>query len=1014
MLTLSLVLVALVALLVWPAAFDAATAAAHAAETRPGVPLREVSDLLDATWWSLMAWLGGLLALLGAQALAFRRRGLHLPTPLLVPALAALSGLGLVLQLGYGDPLHVSSWDAPRHGLGVLLGGLAGAALLLVPTPVERWPRATGAVLVCAAAALLLALRLEPFAHPVRGQYINLDVGGLTVQPLELVKVLFALWLGLYLAPRALTLQRQRVRWGPLLLPRWDQLFGAVLLLALLTAGVVWVRDLGALLVLGPLFVFLFHLATASRAWLVLGFGVLATLTGWAARSPGWLGLAPERLHMWLDPWTNGLPRGTHLAEGWWTMAVGGLWGQGTGGLEIGGLAEGHTDMALATLVGERGVVGAWLYLALLGLLVLQGLHLAWHARSPARAAVVAALSALLLAQWLANFGGLVGWIPFTGVVAPFLTRGMSAVATHTLVVALLLKLAEDGALRASSEEQRVLGGGLRDLALAAVALLALGGLRLLHLGVLSAEANLARPALTVGADGLPRLAWSPAVTALRDTLPRGRLLDVGGRPLRDTLPDGSPRWAPGVGTLAGPVHGATGGWMLERVHDDRLRGYGSLPPLTAWIPEDDRGRVGTVAWHEGPPTAGQQASPPPGLRVLPRPDLREVVWMARLRPLRRQQAVADWAAATPRDLGLSLDARLQAAVAAVLDAHAAHGLAASVAVVDVDTGRTLARVQRPDVDFNDPGWREHLSDPRFMALYGPWLDRTGSAGGIRQAGSVAKLYSALARARAGFQPDGGPHYACTWFGHRTGVQLPGWTLPIRDHRAGPLGPFDLAAALQDSRNCWFAQDAVALGPQAFRDLVDQGVQVGRARRGADLAVGEPGSRQLGSTGFGQGPMAFHVEQAAWLTAAVASGGRYRTCPVEADQPCTEVDLLPDDGALEPVLTGLRRVMTHGTGRHLPSVPGWRLYGKSGTATEVVLPDEASWLPDPRHPEDHAWFLLLAEPEGNTEAAPVAPGRVAIAVLVFRGGSGAGVAGPIAVEVAREVAALREPAVATR
>jgi hypothetical protein len=50
-------------------------------------------------------------------------------------------------------------------------------------------------------------------------------------------------------------------------------------------------------------------------------------------------------------------------------------------------------------------------------------------------------------------------------------------------------------------------------------------------------------------------------------------------------------------------------------------------------------------------------------------------------------------------------------------------------------------------------------------------------------------------------------------------------------------------------------------------------------------------------------------------------------------------------------------------------------------------------------------MALLVEPDTNPEASPVAPGRLAIAVVVFRGGSGAVAAGPIAVDIARRLAA---------
>jgi cell division protein FtsI/penicillin-binding protein 2 len=316
--------------------------------------------------------------------------------------------------------------------------------------------------------------------------------------------------------------------------------------------------------------------------------------------------------------------------------------------------------------------------------------------------------------------------------------------------------------------------------------------------------------------------------------------------------------------------------------------------------------------------------------------------------------------------------------------------VAAAAVVLDVDTGQVLARVQAPDYDPNNARF-----DAYKRGAYGEWGDKTGLQG-MFQSGSVGKLVTALAAARTGHSSD---RFRCT----ETDLQGPlymqkGWPKPIHDHSGDrPHGEPDLIDALGVSCNVYFGQLGLALGPEPFVALRKAGLDVGYS---AKLDPGPAGSRQLASTAFGQGAMVMSVMQAARLVGAIANGGRYFTCPLEVGGTCQRATVIDDPESLRPIIAGMRRVMTHGTGARLTTPAGVRVYGKTGTADVRGFVGEAPWgIAPAQMAAPHSWFVAFAEPASAREGEPLTPRRLAIAVVVPRGGTGASAAGPLAIQI---------------
>jgi cell division protein FtsI/penicillin-binding protein 2 len=321
-------------------------------------------------------------------------------------------------------------------------------------------------------------------------------------------------------------------------------------------------------------------------------------------------------------------------------------------------------------------------------------------------------------------------------------------------------------------------------------------------------------------------------------------------------------------------------------------------------------------------------------VRLLPlaAPDYSALLPILRAGGSRRDAALAEFSKDVERRTAhITLDAKLQKRAAEILKQHAAKGQvgAAAAIVLDANTGEVLARAQWPDFDPGDEKVYAMLRNPdfprefpKFTGMYGAWPDKTGLRG-IYQGGSAAKLFTSLLAAREGLLGKGqacpgsaGPVFGCLHRDEQGPVfWRPGWVKGVHDHPLDDVhGNIDFLRALAVSCNVWFGQLGLQLGPDAFKKMVKDGVEMGFP---GWYDPGKKGSRDLALTAFGQHASMMSVGMAGRLVATIAGGGVYRKCPstMELHAACEEKKIVEDPSVLSPVLAGMEQVMLAGTGR---------------------------------------------------------------------------------------------------
>jgi cell division protein FtsW len=305
--------------------------------------------------------------------------------------------------------LHAAS----RHGLAVI--------------------RAITPVLLIGSFVLTFAVMLPGMGVTANGATRWLGAGPLQFQPAELLKVSLVLYAAQVLAARPRSTKTLGGLVKPLLL-----VVGAACLLLLkqpdMGTSMVICFAIGALLVAA---------GTPTRHLAMIA-GVIAGLALIVALAEPY---RRARLTSFLDPFSDAGDSGFQAVQALTAIGSGGFFGVGLGESvqKIFYLPEAHTDMILAIIGEELGLLGILGVIGLYGMIAYAGLRAAKLAGDLHAKLIATGLTALILCQATLNFFAVLGMAPLTGVPLPFLSYGSTNLIVLLGAMGLLLNVTATG-----------------------------------------------------------------------------------------------------------------------------------------------------------------------------------------------------------------------------------------------------------------------------------------------------------------------------------------------------------------------------------------------------------------------------------------------------------------------------------------------------------------------------------------------------------------------------------------
>ena len=324
--------------------------------------------------------------------------------PVLLFLLLCLGALGLtVLYSASGHSMPVVVNQAERFAIGLLVMTAAAQAPPEIYRSIAPWFYGF---------ALFLCLLTLVLGDHAKGAQRWLDLGVLRFQPSELMKlampIMVAAFLHLFPLP-----------------PRWTTVVMTLLIIGIPVVVVMVQPDLGTSLLIVASGGFALYLG--GLRWQYI-FGALAAVG--AAAPILWARLHEyqrQRILTLLDPESDPLGAGYHIAQSKIAIGSGGAFGKGW--LEgtqakLDFLPESHTDFIFAVFAEELGLLGVIVLLLLYLSIIGRGLYIAARAQDSFQRLLAGSLAMTFFVYVFINMGMVIGLLPVVGVPLPMMSYG--------------------------------------------------------------------------------------------------------------------------------------------------------------------------------------------------------------------------------------------------------------------------------------------------------------------------------------------------------------------------------------------------------------------------------------------------------------------------------------------------------------------------------------------------------------------------------------------------------------
>ncbi|MFT4086850.1 MAG: putative lipid II flippase FtsW [Gordonia sp. (in: high G+C Gram-positive bacteria)] len=340
----------------------------------------------------------------------------------------ALTGFGLLMVLSASS---VEGFAKQNSAYGAFLMQAVYAVggwilfYLVLRMPIRFYRKFSLAGLVLSIVLLILVLvpniGVEQF-----GARRWFELGGISVQPSEIAKLMLCVWGAHVLSSRRSTSGLSKDLFLPLLpvamlvciLLMLEPNLSTTIIVAVIVAALLWFSGLSM-----SVFVSLVGLIAAGAVVAALAADYRAA-----------------RVFSFLGSSNDALGSGYQALQAKYALANGGVFGVGLGQstAKWNYLPNAHNDFIFAIIGEELGLFGALTTVGLFLLLAYVGMRIARRSADPFLRLLSASITTLITVQMFINVGYVIGLLPVTGIQLPLLSQGGTSMLTMMTMMGLL------------------------------------------------------------------------------------------------------------------------------------------------------------------------------------------------------------------------------------------------------------------------------------------------------------------------------------------------------------------------------------------------------------------------------------------------------------------------------------------------------------------------------------------------------------------------------------------------
>ncbi len=289
---------------------------------------------------------------------------------------------------------------------------------------------------LCGIAGVAGLLMVLIFGDSERGARLSLTLGSFSVQISEFAKISFV------------------IMCAGLLKDKEDKknIITCTVFAALHVIVLVLSRDLGAALLIGAIYLLMVFIATYNYSVLVLGaLGV--GVCGFLAYHI--FGHVHTRIDVWINPWKDVLGDGWQVLQSLFAIGTGGWTGIGLTAGSPGSIPIVKTDFIFSAISEEMGGIVAVCIILLYLALIMKIMFQAVLQKSEFVKLVVSGFACIIGVQTILNIGGVIKFIPSTGITLPLISYGGSSILSMFIIIGFIQGYSYNKQIRKNSHRNR-------------------------------------------------------------------------------------------------------------------------------------------------------------------------------------------------------------------------------------------------------------------------------------------------------------------------------------------------------------------------------------------------------------------------------------------------------------------------------------------------------------------------------------------------------------------------------